>query len=283
MAETIAFLNMKGGVGKTTLAVNIAFTLAIKQNKKILIIDLDPQYNATQYLIDLKKYPHYVNGESPTVFNIIAPKGLIYNSILTGTKKIEQEKEIELKDVTKTIWKKENARLDLIPGTIHLINLHMADRGAEHRLELFIKKIQKAYDFILVDCPPTFSIFLLAGILACDYYLVPVKPDPLSVLGVPLLERVIEYYKDSFGNVIEPLGIVFTMVRNTKMMDEVMDGVKQTSVGKRYIFNHYLRNSTYYAEATKAHKPLFDIYKAKYYGHSKDVDRVTEEFLSLFR
>jgi chromosome partitioning protein len=281
MAQSIAFLNMKGGVGKTTIAVNIAYYLSMKKKNRVLVIDLDPQYNATQYLTDIDKNPQYVNGENPTVFDVMCPKGFSYESILNGKKK-QISKLVQLKEVLLPLWKKGDTKLDLIPGTIHLINLEMAGRGVEHRLQNFVKKIKGAYDYILVDCPPTFSIFLLSGFLACDYYLVPVKPDPLSVLGVPLLESVIQYYSENYEKIIEPLGVVFTMVRDTRMMSEVIGGLKQTSAGARYIFESYSRNSTYYAEASEKHIPLFEHYYATYYGHAKDMEKMTEELISLF-
>jgi len=274
---------MKGGVGKTTMAVNIAYSLSMKRKKRVLVIDLDPQYNATQYLVDINKHPEYVSGEKPTVFDIMSVRGFSYHSIIDGVKKLQARKSVQLDEVARTLWSGEDeSRLDLIPGTIHLINLEMAGRGVEHRLQNFVEKIKSAYDYILVDCPPTFSIFLLSGILACDYYLVPVKPDPLSVLGVPLLESVIQYYSDNYGKEIEPLGIVFNMVRGTRMMSEVIGGLKETSVGARYIFEYFTRNSTYYTEASEQHIPLFKHYYAVYYGHAKDMENITEELLPLF-
>jgi chromosome partitioning protein len=281
MTHTLAFLNMKGGVGKTTMAVNIAYYLSMIKKSRVLVVDLDPQYNATQYMVDTDKNPQYVNGEKPTVFDVMSLKGFSYESIIDGKKK-QVSTSIELNDVARPLWREGNAKLDLIPGTIHLINLEMAGRGVEHRLQNFIQKIKNAYEYILVDCPPTFSVFLLSGILACDSYLVPVKPDPLSVLGVPLLESVIQYYSDTFGKVIEPKGIVFTMVRDTRMMANVIGGLKQTSSGSRYIFENYSRNCTYYAEASQQHIPLFKHYYATYYGHARDMENVTDELLRLF-
>lgn len=283
MTQSFALLNMKGGVGKTTMAVNIAYYLSMKMEERVLVIDLDPQYNATQYMVDIKKHPEYVSGEKPTVFDIMTPIGFSYNSIIDGVKKMQVRKSVQLDEVARTLWSGEgDSRLDLIPATIHLINLEMAGRGVEHRLQNFVKKVKDAYDYILVDCPPTFSIFLLSGILACDYYLVPVKPDPLSVLGVPLLESVIQYHSDNYGKTIKPLGIVFTMVRGTRMMSQVIAGLKETSVGARYIFENHARNSTYYTEASERHIPLFKHYYAKYHGHAKDMESITKELLPLF-
>lgn len=284
MGTVIAFLNMKGGVGKTTVAVNFAYYLSMRRTKRILTIDLDPQYNATQYFVDIDRYQEYVDGTKPTAFDIIASEGFTYRSIVNGQKKRQTKDKLALKDVARNLWNgADGARLDLIPGTIHLINLEMAGRGIEHKLQRFVAKVKDAYDFILIDCPPTFSIFLLSGILASDYYLVPVKPDPLSVLGVPLLESVIDYYSETYGLKLEPLGVLFTMVRSTSMMRNVMDGLKETSIGRRYIFENHLRNSTYYADASKKHIPLFKHYWARYYGHSDDVDRAVDEFLHFFK
>lgn len=283
MSKNIVFLNMKGGVGKTTMAVNIAQYLSIRKGKSVLLIDLDPQYNATQYLVDTDKHPEFVNGKDPTVLDIMMPKGFGYKSILNGEEKIHSKEDIKLKDVVRTIWSGNLGKLDLIPGTIHLINLEMAARGVEHRLQNFIKKIGDAYDFIFVDCPPTYSIFLLSGILSCDYYLVPVKPDPLSVLGVPLLETVIDFHCDNFGKEIEPIGIIFTMVRETNMMTNVMAALQQTSVGERYIFENYTRNSTYYAESSRNHEPLFEHYLARYHGHASDMNKIVDEFLFILK
>jgi len=272
---------MKGGVGKTTMAVNFAYYLSMKKRKNVLVIDLDPQYNATQYLVDTDKHPEYVNGEHPTVFDIMVPKGFVFEGMLSGFIKKEQRETVELKDLVRTIWRGVASKLDLIPGTIHLINLEMATRGVEHRLQNFVTKIKDAYDFILVDCPPTYSIFLLSGILACDSYLVPVKPDPLSVLGVPLLETVIEFHCENYSKDIEPLGVIFTMVRETRMMSDVIAALKETSVGKRYIFENSIKNSTYYAEASREHKPLFEHYNATYHGHAEDMEKIINEFLIL--
>ena len=113
---------MKGGVGKTTMAVNIAYCLSMKKKNRVLVIDLDPQYNATQYMVDTDKNPQYVNGEKPTVFDIMSLKGFSYQSIIDGKKK-QTVNTVELKDVALPMWSDENAKLDLIPGTIHLINL----------------------------------------------------------------------------------------------------------------------------------------------------------------
>ena len=280
MAHSISFLNMKGGVGKTTMAVNTAYYLSMKKKYKTLLIDLDPQYNATQYLVDIEKNQDYVNGSKPTVFDIIMMQGVGYRSILNGSKKTHEKEDVTLDEVKREIWS-GHGKLDLIPGTLHLINLEMAGRGLEHRLQNFVKKIEDAYDFIIIDCPPTFSIFLLSGILASERYLVPVRPDPLSMLGIPLLEEVINYYHRIYGQVSEPLGVIFTMVRRTNLMDEVREAVKQTSVGERYVFESFCRLSKCYADASKNHIPLFEDWYARYHGYDNEMNKIIDELLLI--
>jgi len=278
MGQIISILNMKGGVGKTTIAVNIAGALAKIHKKRVLLIDLDPQYNATQYLVDLDENPNYVSGEEPTVFDIMIEGRELMISVLSGIKMPEKRK-LTLDNVARSLYKGKGL-LDLIPGTIHLIALEMAPRGFEHKLQNFVEKIKDAYDFIFIDCPPTFSIFLLSGFLASEYYLVPLKPDPLSTLGVPLLERVLRVHSETYGKKIKPLGIVFTMVRNTREMENVMDTIKDTSAGKRYVFRNSLSMSTYIAEASRANRLLFEYRKSSRYG--LEIKEITKEFLSLF-
>lgn len=283
MGKIIAMLNMKGGVGKTTLAVNIASCLAKREGKRVLLIDLDPQYNATQYLVNLKTHPEFVNGKEPTVFDIMASGMVSASSIANGSKLEARPRRVKLSDVKRNLYKSDEGDgiLDLIPGTLDLINVEISrELGMENKLQRFVKSIEDAYEFIFVDCPPTFSIFLLSGFLASDFYLVPLKPDPLSTLGVPLLERVLEVYSDTYGKKIQLLGTVFTMVRKTREMNDVMEDMKDASAGKRYVFENVLSYSTRVAEASRKNLALFEYREAGRYG--REIIDITNELLSLF-
>ncbi len=281
MKNTIAMLNMKGGVGKTTLAVNIAGALAKLHDLNILLVDLDPQYNATQYLVDLQAHPEYVEGDEPTVLDIIC--GDFETRSLLNGQKVGGKEPLTIDDLTRTIYQnpKGKGKLDLIPSTLHLINAEGTGRGTEHNLQNFIKKVHQKYNYIFIDCPPTYSMFLLSGFLASDYYLVPLKPDPLSTLGISLLERVLKAHSKTYAKEIEPLGVVFTMVRITKEMNNVMDTVKQTSAGKRYIFKNSLSMGTAVAEASRKYRFLFDYDNADKQG--LEIRNITKELLNLIR
>lgn len=283
MGKIISMLNMKGGVGKTTMAVNIASCLAKLKDKRVLLIDLDPQYNATQYLVDLDRHPDFVDGKKPTVFDIMAGQSVSALSIADGSKLGTKHVQVTLDDVKRRIFRNHDGEgiLDLIPGTLHLIKLEMLrPMGYEAKLQRFVDRIKEAYDFIFVDCPPTFSIFLTSGYLACDYYLTPLKPDPLSTLGIPLLQSVLEIQYDTYGKEIKPLGIVFTMVRNTKEMDNVMEDIRDKNAGKIYVFNNVLSMSTYVAQASRLNLPLFEYGKTARFG--EEIKDITSELLELF-
>lgn len=282
VAKIVAMLNMKGGVGKTTLAVNIASCLAKLKGRRVLIIDLDPQYNATQYLVNLEKNPEFVDGSKPTVFDIMAPRGASIPSIADGLLIKPGPRNVRLDDVKRTLFDKDGGKLDLIPGTLHLIGVEISrEMAIENKLKNFVTQIKDAYDFIVIDCPPTFSVFLSSGYLASDYYLVPLKPDPLSTLGVPLLEKVLEFYQEAFGSKeIKCLGIVFTMVRKTNEMRDVMKVIREVSVGKRHVFDNSLSNSTVVASAARKNEILFESRKTAKYGN--EIKDITDEFLRQF-
>jgi chromosome partitioning protein len=281
-SNTIAMLNMKGGVGKTTLGVNIAGALAKLHNLNVMLIDLDPQYNATQYLVDLEQHPEYVEGNEPTALDIMVGD-FETRSILNGQKVGGKENPPTLDQLTRTLYQNPSGKgkLDLIPSTLHLINVENTGRGTEHNLQNFVSTVQNGYDYIFIDCPPTFSVFLLSGFLASDYYLVPLKPDPLSTLGISLLERVLAAHSKTFHKVIEPIGVVFTMVRQTNEMDNVMDTVKRTSAGRRYIFRNPLSNGTGVAEASRKNRFLFEYNRTRKQG--EEIEAITNELIGLLR
>lgn len=283
MSQVVAMLNMKGGVGKTTLAVNIASCLAKLNGKKVLLVDLDPQYNATQYLVNLEKHPEFVDGTKPTVFDIMAPESSAASSIADGSRLETRSHRVKLDDVKRNLYEDDEGKgvLDLIPGTLNLLLVEISrEMGIENKLKNFINNIKGAYDFIIIDCPPTFSVFLLSGYLASDFYLVPLKPDPLSTLGIPLLDRVFSVYCETYGKKIRPLGVVFTMVRDTNEMLNVMEDIRDASAGKRYVFKNTLSMSTRVAEASRMNLPLFEWNRAAKYG--KEIQDITDEFLKLF-
>ncbi|KZU55138.1 ParA family protein [Lactiplantibacillus plantarum] len=220
IGKVISFINMKGGVGKTTLCREIGYTLNQEYNKSILFIDIDPQANLTQSLFekyhllpkDLYKELDDEEKSKTTICNNSINKLLIGNQILPQ----KNELIVHLNE--------GEAALDLIPGDLKTVFLERTNNGslAENSLDKFIykKELKTAYDYIFIDCPPTYSFYTTAAFNASDYYLVPVGIDPYSVLGIDLLEQVVKSIKDNnfrafSTKTLNNMGIIFNPIAYT--------------------------------------------------------------------
>lgn len=267
---------MKGGVAKTTLSVNMAYALAKIKGKKVLLVDVDPQFNATQYLIGDAAYVEYIKKGGHTIHNLFFP--IPEQKVTTVRKKqMGQSPAPTLKDTTLNIYEMDDARLDLLPSSLKLLEAEMMPRGREASLRNFLHKTRNAYDFIFIDCPPTISVFTLSAYLASDEYLVPVKPDPLSTVGLPLLEKVMAEYNKNYGYDVKQIGIIPTMLRETALMRDTLADLR--SKRPKSVFINGFSYSTYIAEAVSQNKPLFDYKPAERYG--EEIIRIVDEFLEV--
>ncbi|QLA79357.1 ParA family protein [Acidovorax sp. JMULE5] len=240
-ATIVSLINMKGGVGKTTLAVGLAWELA--KSFRVLLVDIDPQFNATQWIVDPDKYLEWLRTKH-TVLDIFSP-AISSNS----------EKNGKVTPSTSIIpVQKGDSVLYVLPSTIDLMQLDAAPRGTENKLRVYLDKVRHLFDYVLIDCPPTASLFSYSAFLASDAYLVPVKPDPLSVLGLPLLNRAMKDYEERSGHHLPRLGLVFTQVRQTEAMSNTMQQVRGQYVGE--VFRNTIAQTTGVAEAVEENTPL---------------------------
>jgi chromosome partitioning protein len=279
--QVVSFMNMKGGVGKTTLAVNVAYCLAYVHRKKVLVVDGDPQFNATQYLLESDVYLRHVqNDKKGTLRDIFVPKRPGPISTVVGKSKKVNKAKMALSACTCQIFDPghDRGKLDLIPSSLQLMDIDTSKRGTEVKLAAYLREKAEAYDYVIIDCPPTISIFTQAAVLASSRYVVPVKPDLLSVLGLPLLETWLEEYTDDHGMTIEQVGLVFTMVRgNTpRAMREVMRDLRAERTDT--VFSAHLSESTDVAQSVDYHQPVF-LHKPR----AKTADEIlaiTQEFVN---
>lgn len=276
--QVISFMNMKGGVGKTTLTVNVAYALAHLHGKKVLVVDGDPQFNATQYLMKEDDYlGHISDRKKGTLMDIFVPRRPGPMKTVSGSARSVDKKKMTLSSCIFTIYEGGRGRLDLIPATLNMIDIETSRRGTENMLNLYLREKARGYDYVLIDCPPTISVFTQAAILASQKYLVPVKPDPLSIIGLPLLEQWLSEYLYQNGLTVEPIGLVFTLVRGPtpKRMKEVMADTRRTR--KNAVFASHLSEATDVAESVEAHRPIF-LYRSK--GKTAgEIRAITEEFV----
>lgn len=206
--KVISFVNMKGGVGKTTVALNVADCLARIHDKKVAVLDVDPQFNMTQCLFSGPDYVGIIKDGRDTVLDVFDSEVKTVASVVTGAAD-SVPKELKDLDLIKRdlLW--------TLPGNIELYRLEMvAGEGREFSLKRFIDKNlrPKEFDYVIVDTPPTPSIWMTSALIASDYYVIPVKPDPLSMIGIDLLRSIIERRKKTYDLSIICLGVVFTAV-----------------------------------------------------------------------
>ncbi len=222
MGYVIATANMKGGVGKTTLTVNIATCLAKNHGKRVLVLDLDSQISATLSLM------------SPLDFAKLRKQRKTFRYLIDQVINPEPEAKLTIHDIIKS-QVCNLAGLDLLPGDIDLYDefivsemLHQQatalgepdfetvwNRFERVLINNIIKPVREEYDFIILDCAPGYNLLTRSALAASDFYILPAKPEPLSVVGIQLLERRIAQLKDSHEHEakinIKMLGIVFSM------------------------------------------------------------------------
>ncbi|MHC5724059.1 MAG: ParA family protein [Nostoc sp.] len=222
MGYVIATANMKGGVGKTTLTVNLATCLAKNHGKRVLVLDLDTQISATLSLM------------SPLDFAKRRKQSKTFRYLIDEVINPDAQAKLTIQDIIQSPVCNLPG-LDLLPGDIDLYDefvvsemLHkQATALGEQDFEMIwnrfervlinniLKPVRQEYDFILLDCAPGYNLLTRSALAASDFYILPAKPEPLSVVGIQLLERRIARLKDSHGHEskidIKMLGIVFSM------------------------------------------------------------------------
>jgi chromosome partitioning protein len=217
-AKVVCFLNFKGGVGKTVTAVNIACYLSLKYDKKVLIIDLDPQSSATFHLMPQDEEHKAFLGYGVSWRKWKESHGTLYDIFMSYAKK---KKPPLLYDIVVTnliekgpVELREN--LHLLPGDMRLIDIDIYLGGLPfHGLEILsqvISKVKPDYDYIICDCPPNLYSLTKNGVFATDHYMVPVLPDYLSTLGIYELVNRVEVLEKAKGSRISCGGIIFTRI-----------------------------------------------------------------------
>ncbi len=227
MSRKIIFYNQKGGVGKTTAAVSLASVLAAK-GLKVLLIDLDAQVNLT----------HAVSGD---------PKKANIYQVITG--------QVDARDaVQSTLFQ----NLYLIPGSLDLAGLAIELVEEENR-ELFLKKslsvIDKDYDYILLDCPPSLGLETVNALCWCDDVIIPLQCEYLAMEGLNLIMRTITNIKKSVNPHIRILGILFTMYsKRIKLNQDVVDDI--SAYFPDLVFKTIIPRSSRLAEAPSHGLPI---------------------------
>lgn len=238
MGKIIAIANQKGGVGKTTTAVNLAASLALAE-KDILIIDTDPQGNSTSGLGISR------DNTEKTLYDFYSEKCKIRETI--------RETEVD--------------HLGIIPSTVDLLGVEVelvGREGREHILSHAIAAIRDKYRYIFIDCPPSLGLLTLNALVAADSVLIPVQCEYYALEGLGFLSNTIRLVRNSFNSGLDIEGIVLTMFdsRNT-LANEVAEEVRKHFGSK--VYNTVIPRNVTLAEAPSHGKPAL-LYDARSKG-----------------
>jgi chromosome partitioning protein len=225
MAIVISLLNHKGGVGKTTSAINIGAGL-VELGKKVLLLDLDPQANLSLSLgIPRQKYTIYesIRGESE-----LQPYRVKANlDVITSS-------------------------LDLSGAELELIN----EAGREYILRELFQPLQDEYDFIIIDCPPSLGLLTLNALTSSRYVIIPLQAQFLALQGLAKIKQVIDKVKFRLNKNLDIGGVVATMYDARKVLNRDVVETIHKFFGEK-VFKTYIRDNVALAEAPAQRKDIF--------------------------
>ena len=251
MSLIVAVANQKGGVGKTTTVINLGASLAAAE-KKVLLVDFDPQANCTS------GYGLPKRGEIPSVYDL-----------LTGNATIEE-----------VVRDTDLPKLRMIPGSIALAGAEVELASVENRenyLQSALEPVRHDYDFIIIDCPPSLGLLTLNALVVSDALIIPMQAEYFAMEGISELLRTVERVRESYNPNLSIRGVLLTMVdERTNLAKQVIEEV-QSHFGQK-VYKTFVPRNIRLAEAPSFGKPvlLYDIASRGAQSYLK----MTEEFLA---
>jgi len=237
-ARAVAVINMKGGVGKTTLSFNLSAELA-RKGSRVLLIDLDPQGNATLVCMSEQERKDHA-GKSKTITSLFIdafdPRVplVVRSEVAADLSKYVFE--------VKVPGSVKGGKLDFVPSDIYLSSvLRGVTLGPYTLNELLNDEVRQSYDYIIVDCAPTYSVLTTIALNSCLAVLIPMISDSFGKHGTDLMKQILSEHAHDFGVQVSVIGVVFTMVQATanhrSMVSEIVrkwgtDSVFSSSISK---------------------------------------------------
>ncbi|NLC93733.1 MAG: ParA family protein [Treponema sp.] len=227
MGKCIVFVNQKGGVGKTTSAINIGAYIALA-GKKVLLVDFDSQGNMSSGV--------GVSKDKPTIYELLAEQ--------TKAKDVIKHTPVENLDAI-------SASIDLSGAAIELVD----QENREYFLKKALQPLKEIYDFILIDCPPSLGILTLNGLAAADSVLVPMQCEYFALEGITLLLQTVKKVQKEINPELKIGGIFFTMYDSrTRLAQDV--GMQVKSYFKDVFFNTIIPRNVRLSEAPSHGLPI---------------------------
>ena len=250
MAKILAFINQKGGVGKTTSAVNVSMSLAVSE-VKTLIVDLDPQSNATTGLSEL----------------IEETQKNIYDVLIRGT------------DIKEAVAKTQFSHLDIIPSTHDLVGAEIelvSIIAREYQLKTALKTIIRQYDIIILDCPPSLGLLTINALTSAHALIIPIQCEYYALEGLSQLLNTVRLVQRHLNRNLVIAGVLMTMYDSRlNLSKQVVEEVK--GYFKDKLFKTLIYRNVRLSEAPSFGKPAL-FYVANSSG-AKNYLSLTEEIL----
>lgn len=230
--HVLSFINLKGGVGKTTTAVGVAEVLAHEERKQVLLVDLDPQTNATVTLISEEQWAER-DQDGRTIAQLFADK---LNSHEPPRFDVERSIIRRVSTINDGI-----VRLDLLPSSIRLIDLQdripmiaLAGNFTANPLDILknaLQPVMERYDYVIIDCPPSLGTVTKNGLCISTGYIIPTIPDIVSTWGIYQIVDNVHRFSQDIDRAIPPLGIVATKVQSNNLQRRVIEDLRARRLG----------------------------------------------------
>ena len=271
MAKIVTIINFKGGVGKTTISIELSTALARFYGKRTLLVDLDPQASATFYVMEQNRWVTWkgTNGSTADLFAQQHRHFPIHKAIVQDA----------IQDKAAVLG------FDLLPSNPDLVDvdLRLADFMGYTVLQRALDQVHHEYDYIICDCPPNFNPVTKNALWASDAYVIPTLPDFLSTYGIALLQRSVQKLFAPTNHAAAftgPMlgGIVLTRVRATNLHSHYCNQVGFDYPG--HVFKQTISDSIVIAAAAADHTPISALNPPK--GHAVELQQQFQNLAGEF-
>jgi chromosome partitioning protein len=284
--KIVSIFNLKGGVGKTTIAQSIAEFMAHAYNKKVLIIDMDSQANLTQALISPRVWSHREQSHQTIqqVFLDAAQKERVFNPLAAVSRNISNIKE------------GNDKTFHLIPSSwdideddiVEALAQSGSFTGAESAkiLGAALQPLLNDYDWAIIDCPPRFGLMTKNALAMSHYYILPIVPHSFAIRAVEKVSRKVANFTAAAGTGAKPLGVILNQYAKRTKHDQ--DTIASLSAGQKKsehfpkLFNNYIPYAIDAVEATEPDAPLKTL-KQKYGTLYETLEKLAKEIMDRAR